>query len=80
MKFLCLHGYGTSSEIFEQQFEGIARVLGESHEYIYLDGEVEVTRTGKLYSQPTYPTTHSHTYSAKYLLTYKSRTRWSLSW
>jgi hypothetical protein len=46
MKFLCLHGYGTSSEIFEQQFSSIAQALGEHHEYVYLDGEVEVTRTG----------------------------------
>lgn len=45
MKFLCLHGYGTSSEIFEQQFSSIAKALGDSHEYVYLDGEVEVTRT-----------------------------------
>ncbi len=48
MKFLCLHGYGTSSEIFEQQFSNIAKALGDSHEYVYLDGEIEVTRTGTL--------------------------------
>ncbi|KAE8441693.1 hypothetical protein EG329_004566 [Mollisiaceae sp. DMI_Dod_QoI] len=45
MRFVCFHGYGTSSEIFEQQFTSIAKALGDHHEYVYLDGEVSVTRT-----------------------------------
>jgi hypothetical protein len=48
MRFLCLHGYGTSSEIFEQQFASIAKELGEQHEYVYLDGEVSVTKMGMM--------------------------------
>lgn len=50
MRFLCLHGYGTSSEIFEKQFASIASGLGDHHDYIYLDGEVSVTRTGMVHS------------------------------
>jgi len=46
MRFLCLHGYGTSSEIFQQQLAGISTALGDHHEYVYLDGEISVTRTG----------------------------------
>jgi hypothetical protein len=51
MRFLCFHGYGTSSQIFEQQFAAIARALGDNHEYVYLDGEISVTRTGMIHSR-----------------------------
>ena len=47
MKILCLHGYGTSGEIFRQQLTSIIQVLGEDHEYVFLDGEAKVVRSGK---------------------------------
>ena len=46
MKFLCLHGYGTSGYILEQQLIPIANALGGNHEFVYLDGDVKVDKTG----------------------------------
>jgi pimeloyl-ACP methyl ester carboxylesterase len=41
MKILCLHGYGTSSEVFRKQLEGFCEALSETYEYVFVDGEVE---------------------------------------
>ncbi|KAA8643404.1 uncharacterized protein ATNIH1004_010173 [Aspergillus tanneri] len=39
MRFLCLHGSGTSGEIFEIQSGGLSQALAEKgHEFIYIDG------------------------------------------
>lgn len=46
MKILCLHGYGTSGQIFEEQLGSLIATLGEHHEFVFLDGEVPVTRSG----------------------------------
>lgn len=46
MKILCLHGYGTTGAIFEQQLSGIMAGLGSSHEWVFLDGEVHVAKSG----------------------------------
>jgi len=46
MKILCLHGYGTSGDIFEQQLAGISAALGTNHEWVFLDGEVHVAKSG----------------------------------
>lgn len=41
MKFLCLHGMGTSAKIFEAQLsQVIGRLVGQ-HEFVYIDGEIE---------------------------------------
>jgi len=42
MKFLCLHGKGTSAEIFEMQTEGFRNLLPEHFDYDFLEGEKEV--------------------------------------
>ncbi|KAF9884472.1 hypothetical protein FE257_001733 [Aspergillus nanangensis] len=42
MRFLCLHGAGTSAEIFEIQSGGITQALeDEGHEFVYVDGRQE---------------------------------------
>ncbi|GES63114.1 hypothetical protein ATEIFO6365_0014016200 [Aspergillus terreus] len=42
MRFLCLHGAGTSAEIFEIQSGGITQALeDEGHEFVYVDGRAE---------------------------------------
>lgn len=48
MKFLCLHGYGTSGAIFEKQITAIRYALGDEHEWVFLDGEVAVEKSGAL--------------------------------
>ncbi|CAG7937157.1 unnamed protein product [Penicillium salamii] len=49
MRVLCLHGHGTSSDIFETQLSAIRNLLDESVEYVYIDGPVESDRVrGKL--------------------------------
>jgi hypothetical protein len=48
MKILCLHGYGTSGTIFEEQLSSVIAALGHHHEFVFLDGEVSVTRSGRL--------------------------------
>ncbi|KAH7070079.1 serine hydrolase FSH [Paraphoma chrysanthemicola] len=40
MRFLCLHGMGTNSKIFEVQTARIRLSLGGEHEYIFIDGSV----------------------------------------
>jgi hypothetical protein len=47
MKLLCCHGYGMSSEIFKEMTQSLVAGLGSHHEYVYLDGEVTVNRSGK---------------------------------
>ncbi|KAL4877348.1 serine hydrolase-domain-containing protein [Aspergillus karnatakaensis] len=40
MKILCLHPWGASAEIFEKQMSLICSMIGESHDYVFLDGPV----------------------------------------
>ncbi|OJJ65680.1 hypothetical protein ASPBRDRAFT_189858 [Aspergillus brasiliensis CBS 101740] len=40
MKILCLHPWGASAEIFEKQMSLICAMIGESHEYVFLDGPI----------------------------------------
>ncbi|KAL3455064.1 hypothetical protein BJX64DRAFT_282336 [Aspergillus heterothallicus] len=40
MKILCLHPWGASAEIFEKQMSLICAMIGESHDYVFLDGPV----------------------------------------
>ncbi|TAQ90648.1 hypothetical protein B7494_g1068 [Chlorociboria aeruginascens] len=41
MRFLCLHGFGTNSDIFEVQISQIRERLGSWCEFVFLDGELE---------------------------------------
>lgn len=41
MRFLCLHGMGTNSSIFEAQLAPIVANLDPSHEFVYVNGEIE---------------------------------------
>ena len=52
MRVLCLHGHGTSSDIFETQMSAIRELLDESTEYIYIDGPVESDRVRGSFSHP----------------------------
>ncbi|OTB07053.1 hypothetical protein M426DRAFT_318421 [Hypoxylon sp. CI-4A] len=38
MRFLCLHGIGTSTDILETQLAGLRYRLGDGHEYEYVEG------------------------------------------
>ncbi|KAH7417570.1 serine hydrolase FSH [Cadophora sp. MPI-SDFR-AT-0126] len=38
MKFLCLHGMGTSSMIFEAELKKYTEVLGVGHEFVFING------------------------------------------
>ncbi|KAI9642733.1 hypothetical protein NHQ30_008464 [Ciborinia camelliae] len=40
MKILCLHGWGTSGSILQQQSAVLRRFCDETYEFIFLDGEV----------------------------------------
>ncbi|KAL5323099.1 hypothetical protein ACEPPN_007627 [Leptodophora sp. 'Broadleaf-Isolate-01'] len=42
MKILCLHGILSSGALFEFQTGAFRKLLGEDHEYIFTDGEIEV--------------------------------------
>ncbi|KAK7402557.1 hypothetical protein QQX98_011695 [Neonectria punicea] len=42
MRFLCLHGMGTSAEIFETQTGPLRRALGELNDFEFYEGECEV--------------------------------------
>lgn len=46
MKLLCLHGYGTSATIFQQQLASISDTLGKDNDYVFLDGEIPVEHSG----------------------------------
>ena len=42
MKFLCLHGMGTNSSIFESQLSSTLPYLeAQGHEFIFVDGLIE---------------------------------------
>ncbi|KAK4118271.1 hypothetical protein N657DRAFT_651448 [Parathielavia appendiculata] len=41
MRFLCLHGMGTNSEIYEAQLAPIRGHLGAEHEFVFVDGAIE---------------------------------------
>lgn len=47
MKLLVCHGYGCSSEIMEQMMSSVIPAIGSHHEYIFLDGEIKVNRSGE---------------------------------
>ncbi|ROV86859.1 hypothetical protein VMCG_10814 [Cytospora schulzeri] len=40
MRFLCLHGMGTNSKIFEMQTAAIRHALGSQHSFEFIDGAV----------------------------------------
>lgn len=40
MKILCLHPWGTSAAIFEKQISVICNLLGETHNYVFLDAPI----------------------------------------
>ncbi|KAI2602806.1 hypothetical protein GGR54DRAFT_623066 [Hypoxylon sp. NC1633] len=40
MRFLCLHGIGTSASIFETQLSTLCYRLGEHHEYEFIEGSL----------------------------------------
>ncbi|KAI5859537.1 serine hydrolase FSH [Durotheca rogersii] len=40
MRWLCLHGRGTSAKIFEMQTARIREALGRDHEFVFVDGTV----------------------------------------
>ncbi|OKL56910.1 hypothetical protein UA08_07743 [Talaromyces atroroseus] len=44
VRILCLHGHGTSSQIFETQLATLCKSLPEHYEYVYADGEIECDR------------------------------------
>ncbi|KAI9693526.1 MAG: hypothetical protein M1820_009178 [Bogoriella megaspora] len=41
MRFLCLHGIGTSAAIFEAQIAALRYRLGDAHEYEFIEGSLE---------------------------------------
>ncbi|PYH90745.1 hypothetical protein BO71DRAFT_486851 [Aspergillus ellipticus CBS 707.79] len=46
MRFLCLHGSGTSAELFDLQAGGITQALEEEgHEFVFIDGKIEAEPT-----------------------------------
>ncbi|KAI0442916.1 serine hydrolase FSH [Xylaria telfairii] len=40
MRFLCLHGRGTTAKIFEMQTARIRQALGRDHEFVFVNGNV----------------------------------------
>jgi hypothetical protein len=44
VRILCLHGFGTSSQIFESQLLPLRMSLPDLYELIFADGEVECER------------------------------------
>ena len=56
MKFLCLHGMGTSAQIFEAQISQVVGQLVGRHEFVYIDGEIESGPiAGILHPIPLFP-------------------------
>ena len=50
MRFLCLHGHGTNSQILEAQLEPLRASLPSDWEFLFLDGEVEtIPAPGRLF-------------------------------
>jgi len=41
MRFLCIHGMGTSAGIFESQIAQVRANLPGQHEFVFVDGIVE---------------------------------------
>ena len=41
MKILCLRGNGMSGAFFEMQTLAFRKLLGDEHEYVFLDGQLE---------------------------------------
>ncbi|KAK6539087.1 hypothetical protein TWF694_010627 [Orbilia ellipsospora] len=48
MRFLCLHGLGTNSKVFETQTAAIRAELGDEHTYEFVDGTVSWTKAPEL--------------------------------
>ncbi|KAI1204354.1 serine hydrolase FSH [Annulohypoxylon truncatum] len=42
MRFICLHGMGTSADIFETQTGPLRQALGNNHDFEFYEGEYEV--------------------------------------
>ncbi|KAI1094618.1 serine hydrolase FSH [Rostrohypoxylon terebratum] len=42
MRFICLHGMGTSAEIFETQTDPLRQALGKNHDFEFYEGEHDV--------------------------------------
>lgn len=40
-RILCLHGYGTSSNILKHQLSALTAAADPSFEFVFLEGEVE---------------------------------------
>ena len=52
MRFLCLHGMGSSAEIFETQLSAVQKVLGSKFEFVFLQGDIKAEAgPGKLLPQ-----------------------------
>lgn len=44
MKILCLAGFGSSGRVFEKQTAQLRKLLPESIEYVFTEGEIECAR------------------------------------
>ena len=55
MHFLCLHGMGTNSRIFEAQTAAIRYTLGSQHTFKFLDGAVPAQMAASMSYCPPYP-------------------------
>jgi len=44
MRVLCLAGYGSSGRVFEKQTVFLRKLLPESVEYVFTEGEIECPR------------------------------------
>lgn len=54
MHFLCLHGMGTNSRIFEAQTAAIRYTLGSQHTFKFLDGAVPAQMAASMSYCPPY--------------------------
>ena len=46
MKFLCVHGMGTSAAIFESQIAQIRASIPGQHEFVFINGDIETAPVG----------------------------------
>ncbi|KAI1401768.1 serine hydrolase FSH [Hypoxylon fuscum] len=46
MRWLCLHGRGTSAQIFEMQTARIREALGRDHEFVFVNGTISTDPDG----------------------------------
>lgn len=40
MRFLCLHGIGSSAQVFETQLSALTAGLGSRYEFVFLQGDI----------------------------------------